>query len=186
MLHLFHDDHRTVKQVNKKEIIFIKKYEFLSTKSYFCSRYNILMAIFSVMFLIMSWFFTRTMGGIGFIIANCCNMLARILHSYKFISSRYRDTPFDPLADLIPNKLFLSSLGGVWLITKITEVKSKNGLRKHFPKFIQNKLAYLFLLGFLQQTCSFPNRGNIICSCCWRLGIPGACISTTCHTQMER
>ena len=81
------------------------------------------MALFSIMFLISSWALTRALGGVGFIIANCCNMGARIVHSILFIRRRYENTCFKPLKGLEPNKPFLIALSVALLITKCTEVK---------------------------------------------------------------
>jgi oligosaccharide translocation protein RFT1 len=43
-------------------------------------RYNYIMAVLSVSFLVVSWVLTKAFGGVGFIVANCCNMGARIGH----------------------------------------------------------------------------------------------------------
>ena len=40
-------------------------------------RYNYKMMLFSIVFLIASWYFT-IFGSVGFVIANCLNMLLRI------------------------------------------------------------------------------------------------------------
>lgn len=45
-----------------------------------CFRYNYVMVIFSFMFLILSYVFTTLIGPVGFILANCINMFARICH----------------------------------------------------------------------------------------------------------
>ena len=39
-----------------------------------------MMAILSVSFLVVSWLLTNALGAVGFIVANCCNMAARIGH----------------------------------------------------------------------------------------------------------
>jgi len=80
------------------------------------------MALFSVMFLVISWALTRFFGGVGFIIANCFNMIARTVHSVLFIRSRYQNTSFKPLDGLLPQKSFLATLLLVFMITKTTEV----------------------------------------------------------------
>ena len=43
------------------------------------SRYNYMMVSFSVVFTAASLFFTSTFGAVGFILANCLNMLLRIV-----------------------------------------------------------------------------------------------------------
>lgn len=43
-------------------------------------RYNYIMVIFSISFLLISYMLTSFLGPVGFILANCVNMLARIIH----------------------------------------------------------------------------------------------------------
>nr|KAG5691675.1 hypothetical protein BaRGS_014130 [Batillaria attramentaria] len=43
-------------------------------------KYNKKMLVFSVVFLTMAWYLTRLIGSVGFILANCLNMTARIVH----------------------------------------------------------------------------------------------------------
>ena len=45
-----------------------------------CSRYNHKMVVFTAVFLASSWYLTGPLGSAGFIMANCLNMLARIIH----------------------------------------------------------------------------------------------------------
>lgn len=40
------------------------------------------MVIFSITFLLISYVLTSVLGPVGFILANCVNMLARITHRY--------------------------------------------------------------------------------------------------------
>ena len=47
---------------------------------YFIHRYNGFMLVFSFVFLCASLFLTRVFGGVGFVLANCINMTARIVH----------------------------------------------------------------------------------------------------------
>ena len=44
--------------------------------------YNYKMMMFSVLFLGASWYLT-VLGSVGFVIANCLNMLLRIYHRYE-------------------------------------------------------------------------------------------------------
>lgn len=80
------------------------------------------MAGFSILFLLVSWGLTKLFGGIGFIMANCSNMLARILHNILFIKNKYAETQFQPLYGLLPTKYFFSSLCIALLITQVTKV----------------------------------------------------------------
>ncbi|KAK7863336.1 hypothetical protein R5R35_009691 [Gryllus longicercus] len=84
-------------------------------------RFNYVMAGLSVSFLFVSWLFTTVFGGVGFIFANCCNMLARIIHSIKFIQTHYKGTEYKPLGGLIPNYNFLFVLFLSWSITCLSE-----------------------------------------------------------------
>lgn len=47
---------------------------------FLCCRYNHKMMLFSVIFLVSSWFLSKQIGSVGFILANCLNMIARIIH----------------------------------------------------------------------------------------------------------
>ncbi|XP_075229849.1 man(5)GlcNAc(2)-PP-dolichol translocation protein RFT1 [Lycorma delicatula] len=85
-------------------------------------RFNHWMAILSVGFLLVSWLFTTLFGSVGFILANCCNMIARITHSILFIKHQYKDTQFRPLDGIIPGKLFSVALITSFIITFLSEV----------------------------------------------------------------
>lgn len=80
------------------------------------------MAAFSVAFLAISWGLTLLLGGVGFIIANCCNMAARIVHSVMFIRSKYKNTDFQPMHGLKPDKYLLTSLALSLCVTLFSEV----------------------------------------------------------------
>ncbi|CAG0889491.1 unnamed protein product [Darwinula stevensoni] len=49
--------------------------------------YNLKLAWFSLLFIILSWLFTHFLGPVGFILANCANMVARILHRRLWIAN---------------------------------------------------------------------------------------------------
>ncbi|KAF0289862.1 Protein RFT1 [Amphibalanus amphitrite] len=48
--------------------------------------YNRKMVLLSVIFVISTGIFTRLFGGVGFILANCVNMLTRIYVCYRFVA----------------------------------------------------------------------------------------------------
>jgi len=75
-------------------------------------RYNRKMFIFSTIFLISSFYFTSWFGSVGFIFANCLNMIARIIHSLIYIHKYYKDSKIkqSPLRGIIPNKFVIFSL----------------------------------------------------------------------------
>nr|CAD7572182.1 unnamed protein product [Timema californicum] len=85
-------------------------------------RYNYMMALLSILFLIVSWGLTTLLGGVGFILANCCNMAARIAHSVQFIQEKYHDTTYQPLKGLVPGSYFLGMLVFTGTLTKISEM----------------------------------------------------------------
>ncbi|XP_067011632.2 man(5)GlcNAc(2)-PP-dolichol translocation protein RFT1 [Anabrus simplex] len=101
-------------------------------------RFNYLMAILSVSFLCISWVFTTLMGGVGFILANCCNMSARILHSMWFIHLRYKDTDYKPWNGLLPGPYFLVTLFVAGCITAISDIYL----------FDRHKFIHLLIGGF--------------------------------------
>ncbi|KAL1117181.1 hypothetical protein AAG570_004508 [Ranatra chinensis] len=86
-------------------------------------RYNHVMAFLSIGFLFFSWLLTLLFGSVGFILANCCNMAARISHSVIFIHKRYLDTAYKPLKGIIPGKLFLMVVISSAIITMYSEVR---------------------------------------------------------------
>ncbi|ESO89985.1 hypothetical protein LOTGIDRAFT_234090 [Lottia gigantea] len=90
-------------------------------------RYNHKMLLFSVLFLLSSWFLTKTIGSVGFILANCLNMAARIIHSMIFIRTYFKESNYKPLHDIIPslpvNVVILLS----FIITYLSEQKFCNG-----------------------------------------------------------
>lgn len=86
------------------------------------NKYNYVMVIFSVSFLLISYVFTNIFGPVGFILANCVNMAARIIHSLYFIKRQYKDMEFKPLDGLKPDRMFLGALGLSGLITRLSEV----------------------------------------------------------------
>ncbi|KAK9885209.1 hypothetical protein WA026_010714 [Henosepilachna vigintioctopunctata] len=85
-------------------------------------RYNYLMVFFSLLFLSLSYILTILFGPVGFIIANCVNMLARILHSIHYITNMYKGTILKPLGGLIPRWKFLCILLLSAYFTKMSEL----------------------------------------------------------------
>nr|XP_023029324.1 protein RFT1 homolog isoform X3 [Leptinotarsa decemlineata] len=85
-------------------------------------RYNYLMVIFSITFLMIAYLFTYFVGPVGFILANCVNMAVRIGHSIIFTKKKYKDTKYNPLSGLIPGYKFVIGLVISGIITKLSEV----------------------------------------------------------------
>lgn len=59
--------------------ILLKKYVHSYIILFVLFRYNVEMVILSVIFLFISLLFSSFLGGIGFILANCCNFTVRII-----------------------------------------------------------------------------------------------------------
>lgn len=87
-------------------------YMFATNTSRDINKYNYLMAIFSVSFLVLSYILTGIFGPVGFIFANCINMLGRIIYSTWYIRQQYQPLGLNPLQGLWPGKIF----GGALLI----------------------------------------------------------------------
>ncbi|KAF5289728.1 hypothetical protein FQA39_LY03645 [Lamprigera yunnana] len=84
-------------------------------------KYNYIMVVFSITFLIISYVFTIICGPVGFILANCINMLARIIHSIHFIANSYKGSKYKPLHGLIPEKKFILALLLSGVLTKTSQ-----------------------------------------------------------------
>ncbi|KAJ8953583.1 hypothetical protein NQ318_003005 [Aromia moschata] len=97
-------------------------YVFATMNNKQLDRYNYIMVFFSIMFLLISYVFTYILGPVGFILANCINMLARITHSIIFIEGKYKDTNHHPLSGLLPGTRFIIVLTISGVITKLSEV----------------------------------------------------------------
>ncbi|XP_053949020.1 protein RFT1 homolog [Anastrepha ludens] len=81
-------------------------YMFATNTNRDIDKYNYLMAIFSISFLILSYILTSCLGPVGFIFANCINMFCRICYSTCFIFRQYKPTGLNPLQGLLPGKWF--------------------------------------------------------------------------------
>ncbi|KAF5285563.1 hypothetical protein FQR65_LT13197 [Abscondita terminalis] len=86
-------------------------------------KYNYVMVIFSITFLVISYILTNAFGPVGFILANCVNMSARIIHSIYFIKNAYNDTKYSPLEGLMPDKKFMLALILAGVTTKTSQYK---------------------------------------------------------------
>lgn len=98
-------------------------YTFATMTSAQLNSYNYLMVFFSISFLIISYVLTYTFGPVGFIISNCINMFARIMHSIHFINKKYKDTGYKPLDGLNVGKVFVLVLFIAGCLCKVSENK---------------------------------------------------------------
>ncbi|KAG6456583.1 protein RFT1 homolog [Manduca sexta] len=101
-------------------------YVFATMTSAQLNSYNFLMVFFSITFLVLSYVLTYVFGPVGFIISNCINMFARILHSIHFINNKYRNTEYKPLDGLRVGKVFILVLCVAGVVCKISENKLYN------------------------------------------------------------
>ncbi|GAB6028087.1 Oligosaccharide translocation protein rft1 [Chamberlinius hualienensis] len=84
-------------------------------------KYNFLMVGFSVGFIFLSWYLTTVYGSVGFLLANCANMFARIIYSTSFIYSNFKNEAENPLSGLIPDKAVGLTLLLSFIITTTSE-----------------------------------------------------------------
>lgn len=80
------------------------------------------MGVFSFIFLFLSYVLTSIFGPVGFILANCTNMLLRIIFSGRFIHKQYLQIALTPLDGITPNKFFAIALIILGIGCKISEV----------------------------------------------------------------
>ena len=116
------------------------------------------MVIFSVVFLSASLLLTRVMGSAGLVVANCINMITRILHrlrapsllgfshpppslppslppsslySCHYIHRFFQDTPHSPLSSSLPSRSTLLTFIAAFIITTCSEVQSHTPTHPH-------------------------------------------------------
>jgi len=79
------------------------------------NRYTRIMSIMSVVYLALAYVLTKLLGPVGFVLANCCNMMIRIGFSIRVISNTFSSLSSSPLSGLAPDNdiLFLLITGGV-------------------------------------------------------------------------
>merc|ERR1719189_2885956 len=71
------------------------------------------MTLLSFGYLGLAWLLTTFMGPVGFVFANCANMLVRILLSVRVIHKSFSGRPNSPLEGLVPDTdLVLALISG--------------------------------------------------------------------------
>ncbi|KAM9096471.1 protein RFT1 homolog [Sarcophilus harrisii] len=85
-------------------------------------RYNFIMLALSFTFLLSSYFLTKWQGSVGFIFANCFNMGIRIAQSIRYIYRYFRESPYRPLAGLLPSPFLIVVYVLCGVVTGISEV----------------------------------------------------------------
>ncbi|XP_039250988.2 man(5)GlcNAc(2)-PP-dolichol translocation protein RFT1-like isoform X1 [Styela clava] len=85
-------------------------------------KYNQKMLIFSLLFLTSSYYFTIYLGSVGFIFANCLNMIVRIIHSFYFIKRYFKGHKgLDPLTALTPHWFVVQTFVAAFTICWLSE-----------------------------------------------------------------
>lgn len=97
-------------------------YMFATNTSQGIDNYKYFMLFFSVMFLALSFILTYFMGPVGFILANCINMICRIFYSLRFIKDQYKPIGIKPLLGIVPGKIFVIVLVVLGALCKFSEV----------------------------------------------------------------
>ena len=64
--------------------------------------YNRKMVAMSVLYLLLAWLLTTMVGPVGFVLANCCNMLVRVAHSVVVMYNTFGNKEGSPLKGLNP------------------------------------------------------------------------------------
>lgn len=131
-------------------------YAFATMTSSQLNSYNYLMVLFSVTFLILSYVLTYIFGPVGFIISNCINMWARIMHSIHFISNKYKGSDYKPLEGLYVGKIFLLTLFIAGCLCKLSENKiSQSSIFLHI-------CIGALLLFFVLLAWAYENKALVI------------------------
>ncbi|KAH9492269.1 Oligosaccharide translocation protein rft1 [Bulinus truncatus] len=115
-------------------------------------KYNKKMLLFSGIFLFSSWLLTTCIGSVGFILANCLNMIARIVHSVYFITRYFKNTPYHPLHDTLPSFPVILSLVISLIVTFVSEVLLCTATSNLIYRFIHIVISGVCLLGVLGTT----------------------------------
>ncbi|XP_026863632.2 protein RFT1 homolog isoform X1 [Electrophorus electricus] len=84
-------------------------------------RYNLVMLALSASFLLISYWLTCLFGSVGFILANCCNMALRSLHSFVYIHRYFHHSDHNPLSGLCPHLALMITLTISSILTAFSE-----------------------------------------------------------------
>ncbi|XP_013118455.1 protein RFT1 homolog [Stomoxys calcitrans] len=121
-------------------------YMFATNTAKQIDKYNYIMGIFSIIFIVMSFVLTRIFGPVGFIIANCINMLCRICSSCKYIWDQFKPVEHKPLRGLKPGTLF--SIGLIIAYGICYYSKLKFSLQLHLLVGVFSGMFVLLLWAF--------------------------------------
>merc|ERR1712227_228364 len=80
------------------------------------------MTMMSVAYLIMTYTMTTLLGPVGMVLANCCNMLVRIIYAVKVIQKTFQNQEDSPTSGLVPDTdilILLISAGATCMLSEI-------------------------------------------------------------------
>merc|ERR1719300_753385 len=106
-------------------------------------KYNFKLAVMTVIFLALSYFFAKAFGPIGFVLANCANFAMRISHNCIVIHTRYNRhvDVVNPLGGILPN-------AGTILILSLSLVTCKaSEFQLYDPNTVSMFLAHILVGG---------------------------------------
>ena len=82
-------------------------------------RYNRYMIGYSIAYVVLAVLCTEYLGVLGVLLANCVNMIARVLYSFLFIE-KYFNKYGTVFVKIIPSPLVMLSFFATWLITSLS------------------------------------------------------------------
>ena len=80
------------------------------------------MTLMSVCYMALTYTLTSLLGPVGMVLANCANMVVRIVFAVRVIQKTYEDQPINPLKSLVPDTdvlLLLLSAGVTCFLSEI-------------------------------------------------------------------
>ncbi len=107
----------------------------------------------SASFLLLSYWLTWMLGGIGFILANCCNMALRIIHSIVYIHRYFLQSEYTPLWGLRPHSAVILALGVSSILTACSEVSCKCLIVYIYQYVVMSKFKCFVTVFFQSMLC---------------------------------
>lgn len=129
-------------------------------------QHNQRLAVFSILFLVVSYLLTTLFGAVGFILANCFNMASRIGYSMFFISVYYAETQHRPLHGMLPSASVLAVAAFCYVVTVISETAfcCQEGLAR---LVLHTAIGALCLLVLLATTYAKEKELVAFLKMCW-------------------
>lgn len=126
----------------------------------------------STSFLLLSYWLTWLLGGVGFILANCCNMALRIIHSLIYIHGYFQHSDHTPLSGLRPHPAVLITLTISSILTAFSEVKLKINKWCSVQSYLAWSLHFFFFFSVFQRM--------LCCESGWLLRLAHVSIGAVC------